>query len=66
MPLRGVEALGVAVDVPRWHALLDRSAATAVSDGEALVLRLPLPADPAQPSDPPRVLLVRVVTRKLQ
>ncbi len=60
VPLRGVELPGVAVDVPRWHPLQDRSVAAALADGEALVLRLPCP------SDPTHVLLVRVVTRRLQ
>ncbi len=60
LPLRGVDLPGVAVDVPRWHPLVDRSVAAALADGEALVLRLPCP------SDPTHVLLLRVVTRRLQ
>jgi tetratricopeptide (TPR) repeat protein len=60
VPLRGVEIEGAAVDVPRWHPLQDRSAAAAIADGEALVLAVPIPAQPG------RTLLVRVTTRKLQ
>jgi hypothetical protein len=60
VPLKGVEAPGLLVDVPRWHPFQDKKTATLLADGEALLLRLPIPEHPT------RALLVRVITRKLQ
>lgn len=60
VPLLGVPGSALVVDVPRWHPLQDRSAGTRLADGDALLLRLPVPEAPGTP------LLVRLVTRRLQ
>jgi tetratricopeptide (TPR) repeat protein len=60
VPLKGVEAREVAMEVPLWHPHQDRSSAASMTDGEVLLLRLALPEDPT------RALLISVSTRKLQ
>ena len=60
VPLPDVSVPGLAVDVPRWYPVQDRSAGTLLRDGDALLLRL------AAPDAPQNVLLVRVLTRRLQ
>lgn len=59
VPVGGLEAQGVAVDVPRWHPLRERAATAPLADSEPLWLRL------EHPSDPGRVLVVRVATRRV-
>jgi tetratricopeptide (TPR) repeat protein len=60
VPLKGVEARDVAMEVPLWHPHQDRASAATLKDGDVLLLRL------AVPEDPTRALLVAVSTRKLQ
>lgn len=59
VPVGGLEAQGVAVDVPRWFPLRERASAAPLADGEPLWLRL------EHPSDATRSVLVRVVTRRV-
>lgn len=60
VPLPDVNVPGLAVDVPRWFPVQDRSAGTLLKDGDALLLRLSLPDAPGN------ALLLRVLTRRLQ